>query len=239
MNSLAWIMRRTAAVARREGLRGTAARIVKHARIVLGVPDPAIRAYRQAKAESDRAYDAERGVDTGGTQNLAGLTIRSPNAALGGAHIATVPAHFHRAMAMLDIDPEGSAFVDLGAGKGRALLMAADYSFARIVGVEFAEELHGICLANIAKADDPRIACELADAEAFTYPAGDLVVYMNNPFDAALVERIARKLVALAQSASRTIRVVYTNPAAAHVFTGPPWFSVASAPGVEVFGLRV
>ncbi|TCJ38377.1 cyclopropane-fatty-acyl-phospholipid synthase family protein [Parafrankia sp. BMG5.11] len=233
-----WIARRTAAVLRREGAAGTIRRIVKHARIALGITSSEVRRYRQAKAQADLRFDTERGVDTGGTQNLGGLTIPSPNASLGVAHIATVPGHFHRALGLLDIDPKGCTFVDLGAGKGRALLMAADYPFAAIVGVEFAHELYEICERNLARTGDPRITCLLQDAEAFAYPATDLVIYMNNPFDAPLVERVARRLEAAFRSDPRTVRLVYTNPNAAWVFAHQPWFSVASDKGAEVFGLR-
>ena len=72
--------------------------------------------------------------------DLHDLTIDSPNAVLGGSHIATGPHQFASAMSGLDIDPRGCTFVDLGSGKGRALIMAAGYPFACIVGVEFAEE---------------------------------------------------------------------------------------------------
>lgn len=234
--ALLWVLRRTAAVARREGVRGTVQRIVKHARLALGISAADVRAYKAAKAAADRAYDRQLGVDTGGTQNLGGLTIQSPNAALGVAHIATVPAHFHRAMSLLDIAPDGITFIDLGSGKGRALLMAADYSFAAISGVEFAEELHAICRANITRFGDPRITCTLGDAEVYAYPSGDLVVYMNNPFDAALMKRIACRLSNLQQEAPRAIRVVYANPTAPQAFAQAPWFTVATAPGVAVFG---
>src|SRR3984893_15884987 len=42
-------------------------------------------------------------------------------------------------------------FVDLGSGKGRTLLMASDYPFRRIVGVELIPVLHQGAQENLAK----------------------------------------------------------------------------------------
>jgi SAM-dependent methyltransferase len=232
-------LQRTVAVARREGLLGTLQRIVKYVRLTLGVPSADIREYRRFKAEADRAFDEEWGVDTGGTQLLADLTIDSPNAALGGSHIATGPRQFHRAMSGLDLDLANCTFVDLGSGKGRALMMAADYPFAAITGVEFAKELDAIARRNLARLGDPRISCHLGDAEAFDYPSTDLVVFMNNPFDPPLVERVARRLEATARANPRAVRVVYINPCAAGVFARAPWFHVAEVSGGDVYGLRL
>lgn len=238
MTNLRWIAQRTVAVARREGLLGTLQRIVKYLRLMLGIPSADIREYRRFKAEADRAYDEQWGVDTGGTQLLADLTIDSPNAALGGSHIATGPRQFHRAMSGLDIDPATCTFVDLGSGKGRALMMAAEYPFAAITGVEFARELDAIARRNLAMLGDPRVSCHLGDAATFQYPPTDLVVFMNNPFDPPLVERIARQLEATARAHPRIVRVVYINPCAIEVFAGPPWLRVAEVSGGAVFGLQ-
>jgi predicted RNA methylase len=235
---LGWFVQRTLAVLKREGIAGTLQRLVKHARIAIGMPSRESLEYRRRKEEADRAYDEAMGVDTGGTQYLSGLTIVSPNAALGVSHIATGPEHFHRAMALLDIDPAGCAFVDLGSGKGRCLMMAADYPFTSITGIEFAEEMHAVCLANLEKFGDPRITPQLGDAEQFEYPPTDLVVYMNNPFDRSLVERIAGRIVASMQEHPRTVRLVYVNPSAPDMFAAEPWYHIASAEGAEVFGLR-
>ena len=239
MTKLGWIARRTFAVLRRDGPPATVRTLFKHARIRLGVPSRESRDYRRAKDEADRAFDEANGVDTGGTQHLAGLTIASRNSALGVSHIATGPAHFRNAMRTLDIDPRGFTFVDLGSGKGRALLMAGDYPFAAITGVEFAEELDAICRANLRRRGDPRMTCHLGDAEQFEFPSGNLVVFLNNPFDRRLVERIGQRLLASFRQHRRAVRVVYVNPRAPEVFAREPWFHVGSASGVEVFGLDV
>ncbi|GGD96868.1 hypothetical protein GCM10011515_15820 [Tsuneonella deserti] len=237
MINLKWITGRLVAVMRREGPWGTFQRIVKYVRFMIGLPSKDMREYRRFKAAMDREYDETHGVDTGGTQLLFDLTIDSPNAALGGSHIATVPRQFHSAMEGLDIDVADATFVDLGSGKGRALMMAAEYPFPKIVGVEFAAELDAICRTNLERLGNRRISCELGDAAQFRFPGTDLVVFMNNPFDPVLVERIAARLVDSARAQPRTIRVIYINPRAPELFGREPWFHVGSVSGGDIFGL--
>lgn len=239
MKKLIWIIKRTFAVLKREGMLGTVQRIVKYARIFAGMPSEDSAALERTREEDARAFDAGLGLDTGGTIFLYDLTIASPNAPLGVSYIATRPHQFRNAMALLDIDLANATFVDLGSGKGRVLMMAAQYPFAQIIGVEFAAELHAICQANLAKFGDRRITSQHGDAETFDFPATDLVVYMNNPFDRPLVERIASRIADSARTTPRTVRIVYVNAAAPDVFTHEPWFHIGSSPGGDVFGLRL
>src|SRR6478752_3089102 len=95
----------------------------------------------------DLDYDWEHAVDTTrsnvgfGTQFLAGVTARP--------YFATEPWLFEQIMQALPIDVSQFTFVDLGCGKGRVLLMASDYPFKRIIGVEFMPELHRAAQKNI------------------------------------------------------------------------------------------
>jgi hypothetical protein len=52
-------------------------------------------------------------------------------------------------LGQLAIDPAEYTFIDFGSGKGRALLIGPCYPFRRIVGVEFAKDLHDIAQQNI------------------------------------------------------------------------------------------
>jgi SAM-dependent methyltransferase len=69
------------------------------------------------------------------------------------------------------------SFLDLGSGKGRTLLMASDYPFRRIVGIELIASLHQICLENLScyKSESQKcfsLECFCADATSFPFPEG-------------------------------------------------------------------
>ncbi len=92
----------------------------------------------------DRLY----GTDTQGRIPLAALAFDSANKALGRPYEPTPERTFHQIMARLEAPLAGFTFIDYGCGKGRTLLYAASYDFARIVGVEFAPPLAAIASAN-------------------------------------------------------------------------------------------
>ena len=54
-------------------------------------------------------------------------------------------------LSALPIDYRDFTFIDIGSGKGRTLLMASDYPFRRIIGVELLPELHRIAQENVRK----------------------------------------------------------------------------------------
>jgi SAM-dependent methyltransferase len=60
------------------------------------------------------------------------------------------PSTLGPALAALPIKHEEFTFVDIGCGKGRALFIAAEFPFRRIVGAELAVELAQIARANVA-----------------------------------------------------------------------------------------
>jgi SAM-dependent methyltransferase len=115
------------------------------------------------------------------------------------------------------IDFTGFTFVDLGSGKGRALLMASDYPFRRIVGVELLPALHEIARQNLAQYHAESQKCfavesVCADATTFALPEGPLVIYLFNPFPEAGLRRALAKLIESVEAHARPVYVVYHNP---------------------------
>lgn len=197
------------------------------------------RAYRRQKSADDRRFDAA-GYDTGGIQHLYRLDIVGSHGAAGVNHIATPTNDFAAAIAALDIPAEGASFVDLGSGKGRAVLMAADHPFARIIGVEFARELHEIALANVARraatrGPDDRIQLHLDDASRFRLPAGPVVLFLFNPFDPPVLTDVVDAAMASWQADPRPIRILYMNPVHHGAWTTAGWHERPGLPGLSIF----
>jgi SAM-dependent methyltransferase len=110
------------------------------------------------------------------------------------------------------------SFVDLGCGKGRPLLVASEYPFRDIVGVELSADLAQIARRNaevVAERYPARtpIRVEEGDATEFRLPDGDLVVFLYNPFGAPLVAKVVQRVEeALARDPQRRLFVVLYNP---------------------------
>ncbi len=228
-------------ILRVQGVRRFTAAGTGFVRSRLGRPSSVQANYLENKERADSKFDAEAGVVTGGIQYLHDLTIDSDNARFGNNHIAIDPAEFEQAMASVDIDLQSAIFVDFGSGMGRALIMAAGYPFRQIIGVEFARELHEVCVVNLQRvfptsSEDDRITAILGDAADFEYPAQPLVLYLFNPFDAPVMAAVARNAFASWQANPRPIRVVYLNPVFAREWTNAGWVLLEEGIGRVIFG---
>ena len=123
----------------------------------------------------------------------------------------STPDVVNRVLDLLDVGPEGWSFVDLGSGKGRAVLLASLRPFRTAVGIEWRRGLHRRAQANLAAfaaRGGPRCPIELHCGDAATHPLpdGPLVVYLYTPFPAAVVHDVLVRLQ------GRDHRLCYVNP---------------------------
>ena len=160
-------------------------------------------------------WDRDAGVETEEWAEPLDLTVPSGAAAEGHTYLPTQP---RLARACLDALCEqrlpDATFVDVGSGRGRVLLMAAERPFRRVIGIEFAQELHQAALANIQRFPVSRLRCTdltslLGDAAAYEPPAGPLVVYFDNPFSHTVMSRVVGNVAASYAQSPRPMVLVY------------------------------
>ena len=127
--------------------------------------------------------------------------------------------------------PERFSFVDLGCGKGRALIVASERPFRRIVGVELLPALVAAARRNAARVlgahpGRPEITVQQGDASRPHWPDGPLVVFLYHPFGEPLIDALRTNLKA---HATQETFVVYENPVHGAVFDADAdftrWFS--------------
>ena len=169
---------------------------------------------RRRSRYGDMDFDWQHHVNTtsgtvGWRERLLGI-FHSP-------YMPTDPASFAEMMAALPIDFRQFTFIDIGSGKGRTLLMASEFPFRRILGVEILPELDRAARENIQSYKSPTQQCPqiestCADARDFELPDEALVLYLFNPLpEASLRAVIGRLEKSLAQS-PRAAWIVYHNP---------------------------
>ncbi len=112
-------------------------------------------------------------------------------------------------------------FVDLGSGKGRTLLMASDYPFRRIIGVELLPSLHQIAVENLRQYKSEAQKCFAlesicADATAFPLPDDPLVIFLFNPFPESGMRQVVANLEQSLRGHPRPVFVLYHNPLLEH-----------------------
>jgi SAM-dependent methyltransferase len=181
---------------------------------------------RRRLGYGDADYDWDHRVNT--TSGAVGWRDRLLGA-LHSPYQPTEPALFQEMLKALaqhmSLDVAEFAFVDLGSGKGRTLLMASDYPFRRVVGVELLPELNRIAQENLARYKSESQRCfELqsicADATNFPLPEGPLVIYLFNPFPESGLRRAVANLGRTLEEKPRPIYVLYHNPQLEHVLAG-------------------
>lgn len=134
--------------------------------------------------------------------------------------------YFSRMLAHLPIQPADFHFIDIGAGKGRVLMFADRAGFRQITGVELASQLVEIARSNLQRyqrktRSTAEFALRCEDVAHFQVPAGNLLIYLYNPFRGELMQLFLDKLQQ-AQQGGRLIYVLYRNPACADLFAARP-----------------
>ena len=174
-----------------------------------------IRYYESRWSRRKHPFDQMHGVDTSGfvPDFLLGFAVHV-------GYFGAQPGIIRKALSLIP-EPQQCRFLDLGCGKGRPLLVATEFGFPAITGVEVSPGLARIARRNAgilanAYPDRTRISIVTADATKYRLPADSLVVFLYNAFDGPLIERLLCNIEASLLQSPRALYVVYYNP----VFAG-------------------
>lgn len=163
---------------------------------------------------SDGSFDARFGTDTSGRMVPDELGIADATAREQAILYLPSPPRVTRWMLnAIGVAHEEYSFVDLGCGKGRVVLVASEYPFRRVIGVELSEMLATVARRNVAKyaaasrARQVEIAC--MDATAFEWPQEPLVVHLYHPFQSDVLRRVLQSLEASLRAQPRPVVIAY------------------------------
>ena len=182
-------------------------------------------------------FDRLHGTETGGLIPRTGLLTGHPSDAHVTAYYAVAPSILNALIDFwLGTHPrfpiDRYTFLDAGAGKGRALLTAAQHPFCAALGVELNPGLAAVAQANAAIFARSAEANALApvsvlesDVLEAALPPPPIVVFLFHPFEAPLLRRF---LARLAQHCQRSaLDVLYVNAEHATVLDRNPAFERA------------
>ena len=179
----------------------------------------------------DIDFDLERGVDT--TRAHVSLLAQLKAGLLGSRYFPTDPYLFDEMMSELKLDVRGFTFIDLGCGKGRALLLASDHPFAKIVGVELVPEWAESAREIVAGYKNDKQQCRAfeivsGDARDYEFPSGPLFVYLFNPFPETVLAAVLENLQRSLKATPRAVYVAYRLPELETVLSRTPWLEKVS-----------
>jgi SAM-dependent methyltransferase len=183
-------------------------------------------------------FDEEFGVRTSGL--VAGRHLKSGHLhdRHATAYYGVAPSVFRALLRRWQKSRPGWAleevsFIDVGAGMGRAMLLAAELPFRQVLGVELNPTLGRIGRKNLAvwrasaRARAPmKLVC--GDAVEFPLPEGPCLAFLFNPFGAPVMRRLLtawrlslRKALA---GRARQLDILYVNNEQERVLEQQPGF---------------
>lgn len=169
---------------------------------------------RRRQRYGDVDFDWDHRVDT------TSATVSWRTRVLGLLHSPyqpTEPTLFYEMLHSLDIDYREFIFIDLGSGKGRVLIMASDFPFWRILGLELLPELNRVARENLQNYRNVKQKCFAmeslcGDARDFLFPPEPTVLYLFNPLPESGLQQVIANLARSMAQAPRPVYVLYHNP---------------------------
>lgn len=197
-------------------------------------------------------FDLIHGVETSGLVPAANLVTGHPNDEHVTAYYGVAPSLLRTLIDLWRETPPPEpiyrySFIDIGAGKGRAMLVASELPFHQIIGIELNPAMAATARQNLdhwyqSHATD-NTAPHLApihlleqDALTFDFPATPTLVFLFHPFEAPVLKQLLRRIETQFAKRSGTLDILYVNaecrtlldkhPAFTRLFNG----SVAMSP---------
>jgi ectoine hydroxylase-related dioxygenase (phytanoyl-CoA dioxygenase family)/SAM-dependent methyltransferase len=214
---------------------------------------PRVRAMLQALPLARRLYDgwmqphpfdAEQGVQTSGFVSAAGCASGRLAAAEISPCVGPQPSVVRASLALLP-GLSRMTFVDIGCGKARPLVLASEFPFQRLVGIEPSPSLAAVARANaavVARRHPGRTAIEIIDGDAVALsgrpggllglprpggadvPPEGVVYFMHHSFGRASLAALVGNLERQLQRDRRAAFFIYYNPVHGEVLDRSPLF---------------
>jgi SAM-dependent methyltransferase len=169
----------------------------------------------------DMGFDFRYGTETTRRIPKEQIATDSENIVHCVNYGASKSTPFKHLMSRLKL-PKDATFVDLGSGKGRALMLASRYGFRRVIGIEFSGELCARARENLKKfmAKCPSSSVvEVIESDVTKYKLRDdeTVFFMLDPFDAPVLTQVLRNIRTSVERRPRTIWLIYSVPRERHI----------------------
>jgi hypothetical protein len=186
--------------------------------------------------QNSHPFDKKYGTDTSGIISAGALDIADDKVAHAKRYQAAIVEVFINILNELPIRYEDFLFIDLGSGKGRALLLASQFPFKEIVGVELSTTLHTIACRNIQIYRDElqrchRIRSVCEDVARYQIPPVKQVFYLFNPFDDQVMRTVLRNIEESLRQVPRETYIIYLKPSHRDVLDQATFLRVANDAG--------
>jgi SAM-dependent methyltransferase len=178
---------------------------------------------------SDYFFDLKYGIETFSWMELDELEIDGRKKKRANMYQPTCTLPLRRLLRKLNIPP-GKILVDLGCGKGIVLMVASEFGFREIRGIEISPVLCDIALRNCSIYKEKTktqtdITIVMSDVIDYGLNDDEDVFYLFNPFDEYVLWKVLENIMASLQRRNREILIIYRNAVDASIIEGSGYFT--------------
>jgi SAM-dependent methyltransferase len=198
-------------------------------------------AKRKSAPEPVHPFDSMHGVETSGLIPAGDLVTGHSSDKHVTAYYGVAPSILRSLVDLwLDTAPahpiERYSFIDVGAGKGRAILVASELPFRQVIGIELNPSMADIAQRNVDHWIDTHAADPTAlphapvrlveqDALEFDFPRTPCIAFMFHPFEAPLMRKLLTRMESQFAHRPGDLDILYVNAECASVFDRNPAFT--------------
>jgi SAM-dependent methyltransferase len=102
--------------------------------------------------------------------------------------------------------------LDIGCGKGSAMLAMLKFPFARVDGIELSKEISEIAIRNLTKLKKQR--WQVINGDAITYKDYNAysMLYLYNPFPEEIMRQVVANIHSSISGREQEMLIIYNNP---------------------------
>lgn len=164
----------------------------------------------------EKKYEKLLKIDTLTIENLEHLTLASDNSKENHHYQGASYFILFKIFSSLPSDFKNTTFIDYGCGKGRALFVAEQCGFKRLIGVDIAKELILDAEKNLINYQKQNASSEIKfvfeDATKYDIPKDACVFYFFNPFGPKILQSVLSHIKKSVDQSPRKILCIYLNP---------------------------
>lgn len=185
-------------------------------------------------------FDQIHGTDTSGLVPARDLVTGHPNDEHVTAYYAVAPSILRSLVERWkQTEPPHHitdyTFLDIGAGKGRAILLASEFPFRQVIGVELNPAMAGVARGNTRlwrheHASDPtapaiaQIQVVEEDALNFSLPSTPTLIFLFHPFEDPVLKMLLRRIETGFADRPGSLDILYVNAEHGAVLNRHPAF---------------
>lgn len=165
----------------------------------------------------DEYYNHKCGLDVSGFYDPADCSESLPNKGHANYYQPVRYRPFFRLFKHYNIVPRGR-FVDIGAGKGKAMVLAAQVGYQDLLGIELFDDLTQVARKNLEKfkQSEPRygdlqVELKTMDATDYVFDQKDQFIFMNDPFSDEPMQKLVDNIIKSYKEHPRELWVVFKN----------------------------